>query len=382
MLSSCRAEAGRGEGVHEEGRRRVSLRTISTSNKGVFDLAPNQLMPQWIETLFVCPACRGEVDSRNDLYKCLGCDATYPVRYGIPDFRLWHDPYISVAAEVTKIDKLLAPPGLSFRELLERYYSLSPENPPELNAHYIAAMEGSVTRGEALIRKLRRVAPELGNRRFLDLGCGTAGLAIAATREFGEVAGADVALRWLVIGRQRVIEAGLDALRVPLVCANAEALPFRSSAFDAVIGDAVIEHVRDSARMRDESIRVLADNGAFFFTTNNRFSILPEPHVRILGFGLLPRRWMEKTALAVRKTPYKTRLHSRRELRRVFGTVGRVELPDYEPGELGPRNEGLRQMWDVIRRVPPIRWLLGPLVPQYFISGAKRVRQSAPAPRK
>lgn len=328
-------------------------------------------MPQWIEPLIVCPACRGEVEAGAGLFRCLACAAAYPVRYGIPDFRLWPDPYISVAAELTKIEKLLAPAGASFRELLTRYYSLSPENPPELNVHYIAAMERSVTRGAALIRKLHEAAPKLSNDRFLDLGCGTAGLAVAATKEFREVAGVDVALRWLVIGRQRLNETGADARRVPLICANAEALPFRSATFTAVIGDAVIEHVRDSARMRDETIRVLAGDGAFFFTTNNRFSILPEPHVRILGFGLLPRRWMEKAALVVRKTPYKTRLHSRRELRGLFGSVGRVELPVYEPGELGPRNERARRIWDVIRRVPPIRWLLGPLVPQYFISGRK-----------
>jgi len=306
-----------------------------------------------------------------DEYRCESCSASYPIRYGIPDFRVSPDPYISVEAELGKIDKLLAPPSKSFRELLTAYYDLSPENPPALNAHYIASMEGSVVRGSAILRKLRNVAPELGHGRILDIGCGTAGLAVAASEEFAEVVGVDVALRWLLIGRQRLNEAGPEAEKVALICANAEALPFRPAAFEAVVADAVIEHVRDSSRMRNETLRVLAERGAFFFTTNNRYSVLPEPHVRILGFGVLPRAWMEKAALALRKTPYKTRLHSRRELRSLFGNVGRVDLPFYEPNELGTRNERVRRIWDVLRRIPPIRWAMGPIVPQYFITGRK-----------
>jgi len=281
---------------------------------------------------------------------------------------------MSVPDELAKIDKLFAPPAKSFRELLTRYYALSPESPPKLNVHYISAMESSGARGAALLRKLRDDFPDVARRRFLDLGCGTAGVAVAASSQFMEVAAVDAALRWLLVARQRLNESSPPAAGVALICANAEALPFRASSFDAVIADSVLEHVRDSARMRDETIRVLTGGGAFVFTTNNRFSILPEPHVRILGFGLLPRRWMEKFALVLRKTPYKTRLHSRRELRRLFGEVGRVELPVYGPGELGARNERVRRIWEMMRRIPPIRWLIGPVVPQYFISGRRSSR--------
>lgn len=341
---------------------------MTTSNKGVVALKPNNPIPSWLEDLLICPACGADVEGSARSFRCTVCGSEYPVRYGIPDFRRWPDPYITVDDELAKIRKLLTPAGRSFRELLaDYYYVLSPEN-PELHAHFIAAIEGSVVRGAALVLKLRAAFPDLGDRRLLDVGCGTAGLTLAASREFREVVGVDVALRYLLIGRQRLSEAGVD---VPLICANAEALPFREGVFDAVLADSVLEHVRDSSRMRDETIRVLAPGGAFFFTTNNRFNILPEPHLRILGFGLLPRRWMEPVARRVRKTDYKTRLHSRRELRRIFRGVGRLDLPSYEPGELGERNERARRLWDVLRRIPPIRWLLTPVVPQYFISGRK-----------
>jgi SAM-dependent methyltransferase len=292
----------------------------------------------------------------------------FPVRFGIPDFRLEPDPYISIDREITKTLALTAGGALSFRELLTAYYRLSPENPPELHRHYVAAMEAAVGRGAALLRKLERRFPTLNCDSLLDVGCGTAGMTAAAARRCEQVVGVDVALRWLVIGRQRLVEEQIDA---PLICANAEWLPFKPESFSAVVADAALEHVRDSVRMRDEIDRVLKVPGAFFLTTNNRYSILPEPHVHLWGFGLLPRRWMESVAWRVRKTPYKTRLHSRAELKHLFKGHGELLLPYFEEKELGARGERLRKWWDRIRQVGLLRFLLRGVVPQYFIAGRK-----------
>jgi ubiquinone/menaquinone biosynthesis C-methylase UbiE len=237
-------------------------------------------------------------------------------------------------------------------------------------------MEAATGRGDALLRKLERRFPAVPREVLLDLGCGTAGMTAAAARRYQRVVGVDVALRWLVMGRQRLVEQGIDA---PLLCANAESLPLRSESVSAVAADAVLEHVRDSRLMRDEIGRVLRAPGAFFLTTNNRFSLLPEPHVHLWGFGLLPRRWMETVAWRVRKTPYKARLHSRRELARLYRERGELLLPYYESGELGARAERLRTWWDRISRIGVLRLLLRSLVPQYFIVGEKRPATSTPA---
>jgi ubiquinone/menaquinone biosynthesis C-methylase UbiE/uncharacterized protein YbaR (Trm112 family) len=321
----------------------------------------------WLEDLLVCPACASIVSRFDDAFTCSSCRRHYPVRYGIPDFRIAPDPYISIADEIRKIEGFSAP-GRSFVEMVKAYYELTPESPPELHSHYIAAMDAAVVRGAALIRKLQARFPAAGRHALLDVGCGTAGMSIAASAEYEHVVGIDVALRWLVMGKARLEEAGIS---LPLICANAEALPFRSGSFDAVVADAVLEHVRSSARMRDEAIRVLAPHGAYFFTTNNRYSILPEPHVRILGFGLLPRRFMEPVARKVRRTPYRTRLHSRRELLKLFKGKGDVLLPAYEEGELGGRHERVRRIWEKLRSVPVARALLARVVPQYFVAGQR-----------
>lgn len=333
-------------------------------------------IPTWLEALLCCPVCHGDLSHAAEAYHCPGCTKVFPIRYGIPDFRLAPDPYISIADEIVKIDRLLSSPGPGFREMLSAYYVLSPENPPELHHHYIAAMEGAVKRGAALVRKLSLRHPHGPAETFLDLGAGTAGLTAAAASQYARVVGVDVALRWLLMGRQRLRELHVEA---PLVCANAESLPFRPDCFDAIIADAVLEHVRDSRQMRDQVQRVLTPGGSFFFTTNNRFSLLPEPHVKILGFGLLPRRAMEWVAMKVRKTPYRARLHSRRELRKLFKGVASIELPSYEPGELGERNERVRRVWERVERLRGVRLVVGPVVPQYFISGRKIANPSEPS---
>ena len=330
----------------------------------------NRMAFESIEHLFACPACSGNIE-RNELeYRCAACSRVFPIRYGIPDFRLMPDPYISVEAEIGKIEGFVAP-GRSFADMVRAYYVLTPESPPSLHQRYMTAMDAAIARGAGLIAKLRARFPQSGTAAMLDLGCGTGGMTIAGISVYKTVVGVDVALRWLVMGKQRLREAGIDA---PLVCANAESLPFRSEVFDAVLADSVVEHVRDSERMRDEALRVLALNGAWFFVTNNRYSILPEPHVRLWGFGLLPRRMMESLAWKIRATPYKVRLHSRGELHRIFNDYGEVMLPYYDTGELGPKNEGIRKTWDALSSIGLVRSLAGAIVPQYFIAGR---RQSA-----
>ena len=322
----------------------------------------------WLDELLACPVCASSLTRNDRAYHCSSCDRYFPLRFGIPDFRLAPDPYISIDDEVAKIERFLSP-RRSFAESLEKYYELTPESPPQLHKHYLAAMEASTTRGAGILRKLHQRFPALRRDKLLDLGCGTGGMSIAAAREYEHVIGVDVALRWLVMARLRLDETGID---LPLICANAESLPFNENAFDAVVSDAVLEHVRNSTHMRDEALRVLDHGGAFFFTTNNRFSVLPEPHVRILGFGLLPRKAMEPVAKLLRRTPYRARLHSRRELHRLFDGKGSVLLPSFEAGELGPRNERVRKLWERMRTIPGVSSILGPFVPQYFITGEKR----------
>lgn len=332
-------------------------------------------VPAWLAEILACPRCRARVEREGPGHRCAGCGEFYPARFGIPDFRLEPDPYIGIPEEEAKVHRLLAGAGedAGWRELVARYYAMTPENPRELTRRYVRAMERSVDRADGLLDRLTRGDPETRAGALLDLGCGTAGLAAAAARRGRRVVGVDVALRWIVIGRRRLVEEGV---RAPLLLANAEALPFRGDVFDAVAADAVLEHVRRSGAMVDETIRVLAPGGGFLFTTNNRYSLLPEPYVRLWGFGFLPRRWMEPVARRLRMTPYRARLHGPSELRRVLDGRGRVTLPGFASGELGPEREAVRRIWEVLRRFPLTRGLLLRFGPMFYVVGRNPRSQS------
>ena len=148
----------------------------------------------WLDANLVCPACAGEVTRKSAGYFCAACAKEYLIRYGIPDFRLQPDPYITIEHEMWKIDGFNAP-GRSFEDMVRAYYVLTPESPPELHSRYIDSMAAAITRGSGMLRKLRGRYSGLHVRDLLDLGCGTGGMSIAASRAGLRVVGVDVALR-------------------------------------------------------------------------------------------------------------------------------------------------------------------------------------------
>ena len=51
---------------------------------------------------YCCPRCHGPLESNPNNYTCPTCPAVYPIIAGIPDFRLYPDPYISLEADRAK----------------------------------------------------------------------------------------------------------------------------------------------------------------------------------------------------------------------------------------------------------------------------------------
>ena len=59
---------------------------------------------------------------------------------------------------------------------------------------------------------------------WLDLGCGSGSFLTIAANAGIEIVGIDVAERWLVVAKKRLVEEEL--VGISLACGNAEALPF------------------------------------------------------------------------------------------------------------------------------------------------------------
>ncbi|MFO7188877.1 MAG: methyltransferase domain-containing protein [Pseudomonadota bacterium] len=116
---------------------------------------------------------------------------------------------------------------------------------------------------------------------LLDLACGTGRLSAAARDRGAWVAGADFAHNMLLQAR---------AAGVPLVRADAERLPFRDAAFDAVAINFGVHHFPYPLRALAEAHRVLGPGGRLAFTVWQSPEINPTQKlvfdaIRALGGG-------------------------------------------------------------------------------------------------
>ncbi len=324
-----------------------------------------------------CPLCKGKLVSRTEGYFCGSCERRFPVVLGIPDFRVYPDPYISLEDDHRKGERLQAQAdSLSFAELVRFYWHITPETPPDLKQRFIRHVLTDEKRAEGLLDQIP--PPGEGGASCLDVGCGTGAFLRVAPKRFETVIGCDIAFRWLVVARKRLEESGTPA---HLLCCCADYLPFLSNSFDSVVGICLLEHVADSQAVVQECGRVLKPSGSCLTVSTNRYSLAPEPHVRIWGVGFLPRRWMPAYVRWRKGLAYdKIRLLSCFDLMRIFRRAGfgavSLFLPRMNPAEwealpwferIGARG------FSVVSRFALMKWPLLLVSPLLQVVGKKRV---------
>src|SRR6516165_6502172 len=82
---------------------------------------------------FVCPRCKGALATEPSYYRCRCCGNSYPVLFGIPDFRARSDRYLSLEEERDKARRLFEfGEHASFRELVQYYYSITSDLPDSM----------------------------------------------------------------------------------------------------------------------------------------------------------------------------------------------------------------------------------------------------------
>ncbi|MFQ5435158.1 MAG: methyltransferase domain-containing protein, partial [Anaerolineae bacterium] len=189
-----------------------------------------------------CPDCRGDLTAvvstavSPEEWACADCGRRYPVIAGIPDLRVFPDPYIEMEPDRDK-GRMLAEAAATrtFPELVDFYYQHTDVVPPQHARLYKRGLLAAEARSKSVLAAWQ---PSSGH--LLDVGCGTGPMLAAAAAADYRPVGVDIAFRWLVVGQRRLQDAGVDA---PLICACAEALPFPDGAFTAVTAESVLEHV-------------------------------------------------------------------------------------------------------------------------------------------
>lgn len=232
---------------------------------------------------FVCPACRSAVDDGDSGYVCVSCHHVYPILFGIPDFRLTGDRYLSLDEERAKAGRLHAfGQTHDFKALVSYYYSITDDVPDDLAATFTDYVLNAPARSRAAIDAL--VGSEQA-ASLLDLGCGSGGALIGASEAFQDRTGVDIALRWLVIARKRLDEVGSAAR---LVCADAEALPFADGSFSHVLAVDLLENTASPSAAVGAAAAVLKETGRVYFSSSNCRWIGPHPATGVWAAGLLP----------------------------------------------------------------------------------------------
>lgn len=290
--------------------------------------------------------CRLELARHADGLRCAACRRSYPIVVGIPDLRVRGDAYLSIEDDRRKAEALASVPGTA-ADVLRAYWRATPEVPEALAERYLRRGLDGPGRAEPHLDAIGRRGGSL-----LDVGCGTGGLLIAAARRGFAPIGVDVALRWLVIARRMLSDAGFDAT---LVAADGALLPFPAHSFDVVTCIEVLEHAPDQRGLLHSVLDAFGPGGVGYLVTANRFSVVPDPTVGLWGIGFLPHSVAVRYVARRRQTRYAF-MHPRShaELRATLGPgtdarISAAPLPGLPNGT--PRRRTLAQAtYEQVRR--------------------------------
>ncbi|MGH7710310.1 MAG: class I SAM-dependent methyltransferase, partial [Gemmatimonadaceae bacterium] len=337
----------------------------------------------WASLGIRCPHCLGAIDvSDPSQCQCAACSATYAVHFGIPDLRTGNDPYLSRAedlAAATVLAELAM--QMDFPSLLSSYYATNSKVPPAQVALFTRGTIAAGARAESTLAawtrqdaRLNHVPPN-DSATVMDIGCGTAPLAIAAARRGFRAIGVDVGLRWLVLARKRALEAGVD---IPLVCANVEALPFRDGIAARAGGESILENAADPEQALHELARVIRRGGRLWLTTPNKRSLGPDPHLGVVAGGWWPEAWLKRHALRTGKVFPRRTLFTGRALRRSLESADftqiTIALPDISATQATAQSFVMQVAiagYHVVKRLPLAGRLLQTVAPTYLVTATR-----------
>lgn len=339
---------------------------------------PANLLPSLHCVKFVCPLCRGQLATFPDAYYCSFCEKKYILHDGIPDFRVFPDPFLSLEEDRKRTEIVLAALGkYDLKRLLEHYWSFSDITPANLRPNFVrSAMLGEERARHSLevIDKNLENAPEMV---VLEIGCGTGNFLASASERYKQIIGIDIAMRWLHVSRRRFMDQGIPV--PPLVCCCAEFLPFSNESFDLIVASSTLEFVGDQQKTLTESARVLKKNGALYINTVNRFSIGRNPYAYLYGVGFLPSKWQAGYVRRRRGASYENvKLLSLGAIKRLVKNnyiIGKLALPDVNPLVLNEFSPAIRlqiKIYRALKKIPGFRSLLKRFGPGWDIFLRKR----------
>jgi len=140
------------------------------------------------------------------------------------------------------------------------------------------------------INFLEEIVPDLKQRKILEVGSGRGEFLITMKAKGYDIIGVEPdPYKYEFIERNEKD----SEVKVKVIKALAESLPFGSETFDFVYCNNVLEHCKNPCQLLEESYRVLKPQGLAYFTVINRFAFR-DPHYHLNFLNLMPRWLAEK----------------------------------------------------------------------------------------
>lgn len=331
-----------------------------------------ELLPATRKLDFVCPLCKKDLTTTSTHFHCQPCKRDYPVVAGIPDFRIFPDPYLDFDEDRARTQIVLdAIDKYPLRELLTYYWSYSDVTPPLLRAKFVDnAMRGE-SRGIRLFDLITKDGSNLPTR-FIEIGCGTGNLLVTAAKHCKQTVGTDIAMRWLHLSRRRFMDMGLE---VPaLVCCCAEFLPFKPDSFDTAVMASTFEFLKSPDDSLVELKRILNHDGKCLINTVNRFSLTNNPYAHLWGVGFLPKKWQVKYVRKRRDASFENiTLYSYNRMKKTSAIsfnnvdIALADISDKTLATLPARTKFLVKTYRILKKLPIIRQLLKQISPEWDV---------------
>ncbi len=336
---------------------------------------PQNLLPSLHEIDFVCPLCRGVLDVLENGYHCAACQKDYLLHDGIPDFRVFPDPFLNFQEDFERTEIVLA--GLEkydLEKLLTYYWSFSDITPEDLRPKFVRSAMLGEQKAQPILNLIKEnnYEGDLSSKKVLEIGSGTGNFLTIAAPQFKQVVGIDIGMRWLHVSRRRFMDKGVPV--PPLVCCCAEYLPFADDSFDFATAISTFEFIADQPKALAELDRTLNKNGEVYLNSVNRFSVARDPYAYLWGIGFLPRSVQAKYVFWRRGASYENvRTLSYGEFQKMSHVrfpENRFTLPDVAPEIMEQFSSFTRfqvQTYRIIKKLPVFSQLLKRFGPAWNI---------------
>lgn len=318
-----------------------------------------------------CPECREHLDPSGASDWSCPAGHVVPVVAGILDFRPASMSF-DASADRELAEELSSRRSASFEELLRRYWDSQPGIPSQHVDRFVTGDLIGGRRAAEVADQIEQLldTPVPEDARVVEIGGGTGALGTELARRHSTVLITDISLAWLVLANRRAQDLGLE--NVSVVAATAESLPVDPASVDLIVAADVIEHVPNRDEVVAHCYSALRPGGSLWMSTPNRLSLTPEPHVRLWGVGMLPRRLGRAYVERRRGVKYDDietlSIFALRRLVRATGGSWKVTAPEIAAPVRSTYSPVLRRIIDAyhfVRRVPILRQIVLLITPLF-----------------